>query len=133
MTIAALQSLIARTEAQQDARRDQLAGMLADQMRPIRIGISMLGRRWTEARRHLRAGRAVIATYQGADAARVGPMYAPEGQITLPANTLLHPFYSLPEHTAHLLTTVQHGRPVVLTWAGEPTLVLAPLDPWACA
>lgn len=130
MTIAALQSLIARTEAQQDVRRDQLAALLADQMRPIRIGISMLGRRWTEARRHLLAGRTVIATHRGSDAVRVGPMLGP---IKLPADTLRQPFARLPEGAAGLLTTVQHGRPVVLTWAGEPALVLTPLDPWACA
>ena len=130
MTIATLQSLIARTDAQQDARRDQLAALLADQMRPIRIGISMLGRRWTEARRHLLAGRTVIATHRGSDAVRVGPMF---GLITLPADTLRQPFARLPEGAAGLLATVQHGRPVVLTWAGEPALVLTPLDPWACA
>ena len=130
MTIATLQSLIARTDAQQDARRDQLAALLADQMRPIRIGISMLGRRWTEARRHLLAGRTVIATHRGSDAVRVGPML---GLIKLPADTLRHPFARLPEGAADLLATVQHGRPVVLTWAGEPALVLTPLDPWACA
>lgn len=130
MTIATLQTLIARTEIQQDVRRDQLAALLADQMRPIRIGISMLGRRWKEARRHLLAGRTVIATHRGADAVRVGPML---GLIKLPADTLRHPFARLPEGAAGLLTTVQHGRPVVLTWAGEPALVLTPLDPWACA
>ena len=132
MTIAALQSLIARTDAQQEARRDQLAALLADQMRPIRIGISMLGRRWTEARRHLLAGRTVIATHRGSDAVRVGPMYTSHGMIKLPADTLCQPV-ALAKSAADLLVIVQHGRPVVLTWRGEPALVLTPLDPWACA
>ena len=60
-------------------------------------------------------------------------MYTSHGLIKLPADTLRHPFARLPEGAADLLTTVQHGRPVVLTWAGEPALVLTPLDPWACA
>lgn len=126
----ALEAEIAAQQAILDDKRNRLAAMLREEMKPLRRPITRMERTFHADLATVKAGRTVVYTYQRRDVGRLSPPPIGVGKTAchVPPSAPRVAVAQVRAATAALTRALSAEIPVALTLYGRAAAVLVPLE-----